>query len=82
MHRIEQRLRRLERRRALAACDPRAANRIAVECYDRGERLPDTLSPEERKIAEAIYAVLHFYDNQWDYDAKLPLEAHGHATKS
>jgi hypothetical protein len=81
MHRIEQRLRRLERRRALAACDPRAAAGIAVDCHDRGEPLPDNLSPEERKIAEPVFNLLHFYDNQWDHDAKLPLEAPGHATK-
>jgi hypothetical protein len=74
MHRTEQRVRRLERRRAAEQSDPREANRIAVECYDRGLPLPDMLTGQDRVIAEAIYCTLRFYDNQWS-DEPLPLPA-------
>ena len=76
MHGTERRLRRLERIRAAEDFDPAEAHRRAVEAYENGRPIPEDMTGEARSIAEAIYSMLHHFDNQWDYEGKLPLEPH------
>jgi hypothetical protein len=76
MRAIERRLRRLERHRAAEDFDPVEAHRLAVEAYENGEPIPPSFTGEARSIAEAIYSTLRHFDNQWNYEGKLPLEPH------
>jgi hypothetical protein len=75
MRGIEQRLRRLERHRAIEDFDPAEVHRRAVEAYENGEPIPEGFAGEARSIAEAIYSTLHLFDHQCDNDGKLPLES-------
>jgi hypothetical protein len=75
---IDRRVGRLERRQAAEEFDPVKANKVAVECYDAGLPLPDTLTPPELVIARAIYQTLWYFDRQWsDEPLRLPNVGHG-----